>query len=64
MMFAIMDTNSDNMINFSEFYSKMRGMHIPVTQDEAKAFFDVIDKNHSGTLDFNELVNEFSAVNN
>ena len=64
MMFAIMDTNSDNKINFSEFFSKMRGMHIPVTQEESKAFFDVIDRNHSGTLDFNELVNEFSAVNN
>jgi len=63
MMFALMDTNSDSKIALPEFRRKMRAMHVMLEEDEANAFFRTIDINGSGTLDFEEFVNEFAAIN-
>ena len=63
MMFAIMDTNSNSMISLPEFKQKMRSMHIPIDEDETTAFFRKIDINGSGSIDFDEFVNEFAEIN-
>ena len=63
MMFAIMDTNSDSEIAFPEFKQKMRAMHIALDEEEQQAFFRKLDINNSGSIDFDEFVNEFSAIN-
>ena len=63
MMFALIDTNSDSEVQLAEFKRKMRAMHCVLEDDEASAFFRTLDKNNSGTIDYNEFVNEFAAIN-
>ena len=63
MMFAIMDTNSDSDVSFPEFKQKMRQMHVQLDEDEVQAIFRKLDLNGSGSIDFDEFVSEFAAIN-
>ena len=63
MMFAIMDTNSNSLISLPEFKQKMRSMHIALDEEEMASFFHKIDINGSGSIDFDEFVNEFAEIN-
>ena len=63
MMFAIIDTNSDSELSFPEFRQKMRAMHIALDDEELSAFFRKLDINGSGSIDFDEFVNEFASLN-
>lgn len=40
----------------------MNGMHIPLDEDEASAFFRHLDINGSNSIDFEEFVNEFASL--
>ena len=63
MMFAIIDTNSDSELSFPEFRQKMRAMQIALDDDELTAFFRKLDIDGSGSIDFDEFVNEFATLN-
>lgn len=63
-MFAIMDSDSDKNLKFSEFRSKLHQIDMRLDEEEIISLFKSLDVNGNGTINYEELINKFSALNN
>jgi Ca2+-binding EF-hand superfamily protein len=63
VIFAILDTDSNKKIDFTEFKKKIRSLHMRMEDDEIASIFRSMDANNDGNIAYNELVEMFSAIN-
>jgi calmodulin len=63
MLFNVIDTNSDNMLNKAEFKHKMRSLHLGLEEEELESLFRDLDVNGDSNISYNEFVKQFTAVN-
>ena len=63
ILFNVLDTNSDNSLQRSEFNSKLAALHIDLKADELEALFKSLDKNGDGNITYHEFISQFSDVN-
>jgi Ca2+-binding EF-hand superfamily protein len=54
-VFATWDENGDGRISKPEWIRVLSGLRLSVSRDEASAFFDELDVDGSGSLEYNEL---------
>lgn len=55
-MFKILDNNGNRQVDFNEFFWGMRDFGISVTEEEAKSVLAAFDRDHSGTVNFDEFL--------
>ena len=55
-MFRVMDTDSSGAMEFAEFKSKVKGLHMGLDDEEVIAIFKSLDMNSSGSVTYAELV--------
>jgi Ca2+-binding EF-hand superfamily protein len=60
--FDKLDTNGDRTLSFGEMLSFLRNEHVSVTDTELEQLFSEVDKDHSGTVNFDEFVDYISAT--
>lgn len=59
VMFAILDSNSNNALSFSEFRSKVHQLEMRLEEEEILALFKSLDKNGNQSITFDELIDKF-----
>lgn len=64
VLFAILDTNSNNALTFSEFRSKVHQLEMRLDEEEIMALFKSLDKNGNQAINYDELIEKFSTLNN
>jgi Ca2+-binding EF-hand superfamily protein len=64
VIFAIIDSNSDNNLKFNEFRQKLMLMEMRLDEEEMISLFKSIDVNNSGSIEYAELIQKFSQLNN
>jgi len=57
-----MDDNGNKKLEFEEFRKGVTEYGLSYSKDEMKEIFNIFDKDHSGTIDFEEFL-ERLAVN-
>ena len=55
MIFRVIDANSSGQIDFAEFKTRVRALHMPLEDDEIIAIFKSMDKDNSNTISYAEL---------
>ena len=55
-LFKIMDDNKDRKLSFEEFTKGITEYGFSYTKDEMKEIFNIFDKDHSGSIDFDEFL--------
>lgn len=63
VMFAVLDTDSSKRITRVEFRQKVKALHVRLDDDEITALFAQVDGNRDGTIGYDELVEQFAAIN-
>jgi Ca2+-binding EF-hand superfamily protein len=64
VMFAILDSNSNNSLSFSEFRTKMYSLDMRLEEEEILALYKSLDKNGNQSITFDELIDKFCSLNN
>jgi len=64
VLFAILDTNSNNALTFSEFRSKVHQLEMRLDEEEIMALFKSLDGNGNQSITYDELIDKFSTLNN
>lgn len=54
--FKIYDDNENHSLDFNEFYKGMRDYGIRINEKDARAAFDAVDRDKTGSLDFDEFL--------
>lgn len=55
--FKMIDSSGDQKIDYQEFLAMFKSMNLQLKREEVRNLFDAIDKDRTGTIHFNELVN-------
>ena len=63
VIFRVMDANSSGKIDFPEFKSRVKGLHMQLEDDEIVAIFKSMDIDNSNTISYSELCEQFSKIN-
>ena len=58
VMFAILDSNSNHALSFSEFRSKVHQLEMRLEEEEILALFKSLDKNGNQSITFDELIDK------
>jgi Ca2+-binding EF-hand superfamily protein len=61
-MFKAYDTNGDGVISFAELSSMLEKMSIRMDKDDQKRFFDMIDLDKSGEIEFGEFLDWYTTL--
>jgi Ca2+-binding EF-hand superfamily protein len=62
-VFALIDTNANDRITFTEFRSKIHMLRINIDDEEIAALFKSIDINNDKSITYAEVVDRFSNLN-
>jgi Ca2+-binding EF-hand superfamily protein len=63
VIFAVLDTDSSQQIDFGEFKRKLKALHMNLDDDEMASIFKSMDINGSNSITYNELVEMFASIN-
>ena len=55
-MFRYFDVNGHQRLNYADFCAGTRSMGLSLSSVETKQMFNVVDKNLSGDVDFDEFI--------
>ena len=58
-----MDANSSGQIDFPEFKTRVKGLHMKLEDDEIVAVFKSMDIDNSNTISYSELCEQFATIN-
>ena len=64
VMFAILDSNSNNSLSFQEFRAKVYSLDMRLEEEEILALYKSLDKNGNQLITFDELIDKFCCLNN
>ena len=56
-----MDDNKNRKLEFEEFRKGVNEYGLNYSKEEMKDIFDIFDKDHSGTIDFDEFLERLSV---
>lgn len=56
-----MDDNKNRKLEFDEFRKGVNEYGLNYSKEEIKDIFDIFDKDHSGTIDFDEFLERLSV---
>lgn len=54
--FRIMDDDGNKKIDFKEFKKGLRDYGVDIEPDEVQEMYNAFDRDHSGTIDFDEFL--------
>lgn len=63
MLFAVIDSNSDDLLSRQEFSRRLSAMQAGLEAEEAEALFRHLDADKDGNIRYGEFVQAFSAAN-
>ncbi len=63
VIFAVLDTDSSKTIDFAEFKTKIKALHMNLDDDEMASIFKSMDINSSNSITYAELVEMFASIN-
>ena len=63
VIFRVIDANSSGEIDFAEFKTRVRALHMPLAEEEIVAIFKSMDKDNSNTISYAELCEQFAQIN-
>lgn len=63
VIFAILDTDSSQSIDFVEFKRKIKALHMNLDEEEMASIFKSMDINGSNSINYSELVEMFASIN-
>ena len=63
LVFEMLDSDSNKMIDFTEFKKNLGIIGVDLTDYEARILFDSIDKDRSGSIIYREFATEFVEIN-
>ncbi len=61
--FKAFDINGDGVISTTELFKVMKELGVGQTEDEIKLLIDGVDKDHNGTLNFEEFTRLMEIAN-
>ena len=63
MLFAVIDTNSDDLLSRQEFSRRLSAMQAGLEAEEVEALFKHLDGDKDGNIRYGEFVQAFSGAN-